>query len=84
MSGLTPIPQGAPCECACQGCRRGIHCDKASCASSYDAPGMYLQAVVAFHEPNTPPSTCMWCGLPSPCPPYLQAQSALRQESSNE
>ena len=28
----------------------------------------YLRAVLAFHEPNTPPSTCMWCGLPSPCP----------------
>lgn len=37
----------------------------------------YLEAVLAFHEPNTPPSTCMWCGLPSPCPPYLNAQEAL-------
>lgn len=37
----------------------------------------YLKAVLAFHEPNIPPSTCMWCGLPSPCPPYLQAQTAL-------
>lgn len=37
----------------------------------------YLEAVLLFHEPNTPPSTCMWCGLPSPCPPYLQAKASL-------
>lgn len=37
----------------------------------------YFEAVARFHEPNTPPSTCMWCGLPSPCPPYTQALEAL-------
>lgn len=37
----------------------------------------YLEAVMQFHEPNTPPSTCMWCGLPSPCPPYLEAHARL-------
>lgn len=37
----------------------------------------FLEAVVAFHEPNVPPSTCMWCGRRSPCPPYTQASEAL-------
>jgi hypothetical protein len=37
----------------------------------------YLRAVLDFHQPNTPPSTCMWCGLPSPCAPYREATRAL-------
>ena len=80
LPGSHERPGGPECRCGSvwdrlnDRCLFGAEVDR-NTMSSDDVE--YLEAVRDFHEPVNPPSACYWCGLPSPCPPYLEAQAAL-------